>query len=1160
MQRYHNLVLLFLLFSLTSRAQTSLFETNDDFPQEYLSNLFFPGTARIESANLFGSDRQFTVYEDVFSAFPVGEGLLFTTGDYSPANIPGFPLNMTMGGFYNSLLLEDLTQSAAPTFDPVILTVTFRPLVDSLLFRFAFASEEHPQYSCSTYNDVMGIYLEGPNYPQPQNISEIAPFEPVGVSSVFCFGNDFLPTGSLMGYNAISNVFERWVPVNICGLYTMHIVLTDVDDTQLDSGIFLEPIKPVTPNTIQTTSDYVYVEGCSTKPVEVKLKWNDYFSPVTYEFGGTASMPDDYSLSIPAAGNVFNSNVFFKPEIVNDNIPDEGEYFTLTVRSENPGCQIEGTLLYYIAELDSTEQTVCVDSVPAFKPQEPAVLNFQQNSPLNFQFDFLKSSLSTAGFPYEYLMSPFMLEEVCLNATTNNNGQLRLYLESPMMSKLELTTSNGSGNQLTNSCFSPLASVKFDGIAPATGRYEPEGLWSALGKPPVNGLWSLLAKGGGTIQNWRMRLTKSFLYREFDYLWPDGQTSSHALIAAADTAQTLVVKLDNDLMSMDMPVRIIPQSAENVYLTPSICYGDTLELYGQQFYANQLTADISIGNCDSIIHIDVALLPAPLTILQQTLCADDQVVVGQQVFNSQNPTGVVHFSSSSGCDSIVEVDLTFRPVTNIPVEMTICANDSLQVGNDVYNSQHPSGVTVLYYENGCDSVRYNVNLTIFPAPTTYLSPDLCAGDVLLVGDILFTESMPNGIVHLNTWQGCDSIIQVHLNYLPPNIVSLMPSLCAGETFEAGGQIFDASNPVGAIYLTSAAGCDSIILVNATFGQGITATINETLCAGQTLTVGGTIFDAQNPGGTVTVASPSGCDTVYIVDLNFWPPNITSVRPILCTGQTYEAGGVVFDEANPDGILYLTSAAGCDSVIMVNVSFVPAFMTSIQETLCAGQSMTVAGVIFNEQHPSGTINLETNAGCDSIITVSLQFLPITLAGLVQEICYGDTLVIGSDIYHAQHTSGQTILSYPNGCDSLRLFVNINVLPVYLDTIEASIAAGEIFTLGNQTYSQSGTYVQNLTTTDGCDSTLVLVLDVASGTTDPQAMGIRFSPNPTNGKIVIQATQEAELPAHWSLLDAQGRVLIERGTGHEIDLSYLPSGVYWVRMLWRDRIATAKVIRE
>ncbi len=87
---------------------------------------------------------------------------------------------------------------------------------------------------------------------------------------------------------------------------------------------------------------------------------------------------------------------------------------------------------------------------------------------------------------------------VCIDIETDWCSDLRIFLRAPNGALLELSTNNGgSGDNYTNTCFSPTATTFIQaGTPPFTGFFRPEGMWSVLNNTPINGNWTLVASDG----------------------------------------------------------------------------------------------------------------------------------------------------------------------------------------------------------------------------------------------------------------------------------------------------------------------------------------------------------------------------------------------------------------------------------------------------------------------------------------------------------------------------------------------------------------------------------------------------------------------------------------------------------------------------------------
>ena len=92
--------------------------------------------------------------------------------------------------------------------------------------------------------------------------------------------------------------------------------------------------------------------------------------------------------------------------------------------------------------------------------------------------------------------------------------------------------------------------------------------------------------------------------------------------------------------------------------------------------------------------------------------------VNGTVYDISNPSGIELVTGSNGCDSLVNIDLTFQTLLSGTFEATICKDESIEVGGQTFDINQPMGSVLLQSTNGCDSVVdvtlsfYDFNITI----------------------------------------------------------------------------------------------------------------------------------------------------------------------------------------------------------------------------------------------------------------------------------------------------------------------------------------------------------------------------------------------------------------------------------------------------------------
>lgn len=94
---------------------------------------------------------------------------------------------------------------------------------------------------------------------------------------------------------------------------------------------------------------------------------------------------------------------------------------------------------------------------------------------------------------------------------------------------------------------------------------------------------------------------------------------------------------------------------------------------------------------------------------------------------------------------------------------------------------------------------------------------------------------------------------------------------------------------------------------------------------------------------------------------------------LCDNYNEEIGGILFDADNPTGTVELETAAGCDSTLQVNFTIAPTYEIDLDATITNGESYQVG--TFNFTEPGAyEVQLYTQfTNCDSIVNLNLTVL-------------------------------------------------------------------------------------------------------------------------------------------------------------------------------------------
>ncbi len=199
------------------------------------------------------------------------DGIILTSGRAGDGGSPGQlgansrPNNCGVGVNNGGPTSDpDLEQIASGFLNNICrLEFDFVPDYNLMLFRYVFASEEYSQYANSSFNDVFGFFITGPNPEDPDNpyVGEniaLVPFTdpplPITINNVNN-GQKNCPNGpdgpcmnceyfrhvnhDTIQYNGRTTILTAKAYLYPDSVYYIKLAVADVSDALWDSGVFL---------------------------------------------------------------------------------------------------------------------------------------------------------------------------------------------------------------------------------------------------------------------------------------------------------------------------------------------------------------------------------------------------------------------------------------------------------------------------------------------------------------------------------------------------------------------------------------------------------------------------------------------------------------------------------------------------------------------------------------------------------------------------------------------------------------------------------------------------------------------------------------------------------------------------------------------------------
>ncbi|MBK9730702.1 MAG: T9SS type A sorting domain-containing protein [Chitinophagaceae bacterium] len=381
-----------------------------------------------------------------------------------------------------------------------------------------------------------------------------------------------------------------------------------------------------------------------------------------------------------------------------------------------------------------------------------------------------------------------------------------------------------------------------------------------------------------------------------------------------------------------------------------------------------------------------------------------------------------------------------------------------------------------------------------------------AGRITMAGGFEQTIDFDPGIAvyNLTSILGTSDCFVLQLNSCIPAETSINATICTGDSIFASGEYQTMSGEY-IDYLTASDGCDSIVTLHLTVLPSANNNVIAAICEGDNyLFEGSTLTDAGIY--TVHLVAGNGCDSTITLTLTVHPNYETILNATICEGNTFPFNGNEIDSTGTY-MANLLATTGCDSMITLHLEVLPIMNTEISENICEGETFLFNGMTLNTAGDYSAA-LISNSGCDSLVTLHLTETIINAAVM---------------------QSNDTLFATGNGSIQWILCESGLPIPGADQTIFIPIQAGTyaaVFTNGN------------CSDTTVCKYYTVINAPVAN-------FNVEVYPNPAREKITIQIS-DYSFPVTAELRNVFGELIEQKEFSKIVtfELQELPSGIYFL----------------
>ncbi|MGB3227172.1 MAG: gliding motility-associated C-terminal domain-containing protein [Saprospiraceae bacterium] len=440
------------------------------------------------------------------------------------------------------------------------------------------------------------------------------------------------------------------------------------------------------------------------------------------------------------------------------------------------------------------------------------------------------------------------------------------------------------------------------------------------------------------------------------------------------------------------------------------------------------------------------------------LCPGDSLKIQNTIYNNLNPSGTERFpnAATNGCDSLADIEVRFYPDARSIINQQLCETEAITINNRIYDQNNPKGQEIIIggSMNGCDSI-IDIDLKFIPTSNFNYFGSLCESQSVIVNgktynalNLTGTDTLKNASIF-----GCDSIVQILLQLNKTSTFIYRNTICKNDSIVLAGTVFNKNRQAILDTLPSQSynGCDSIRDIQIQFFQDAVGSYQTTLCSNQSVTINGTVYSKNKSSGQEIIknGSVNGCDSMVNV-LLFFKSVVSSIyTSSICENESIQINGKTYNQANASGIdtLYGQALGGCDSIVRVNIIFKHGSSGFYQATICENDTIYLNGKPYYKNISSAIDTLKGFAtnGCDSILTIQLLLNPNKQGFIKDTLCPDESILINGKTYNANNKKGIEYLSTSSGCDSI---INIDLQFSNLELIyesELIIPPGSSYTI-------------------------------------------------------------------------------------------------------------------
>jgi len=405
------------------------------------------------------------------------------------------------------------------------------------------------------------------------------------------------------------------------------------------------------------------------------------------------------------------------------------------------------------------------------------------------------------------------------------------------------------------------------------------------------------------------------------FSWDNSVANGITFIPSSTTTYTVTGTDVNGCVNTST-VDITVNSKHYITSIVGLCIGDSSFAGGAYQKVNGVYYD-SLSNsagCDSIIETVLTIDSLIIVNLSLNICSGDSLLINGN-YESVSDTFYNNTVNSGSCDSLTITSLTVNNPTTGTDNQTACDSFTWIDGNS-YTSSNNTAFFTLQNSSGCDSL-VTLDLVINNSNNGVDIQTSCDSFTWINGNS-YTSSNNTATFTLQNSSGCDSLVTLDL-VINNSYSSILP-ITSCNSFVWYGMTYDSSGTYTNVY-QNVDGCDSSITLDLTINNGSTSTVSISAC--NSFEWDGTTYDSTG-FYTNNYTDVNGCDSTVTLDLliYFIQATIDTLGgDLVASGglsylwNTGATNSTIIPDTNGLYTVVATDANGCADTAIFNVTYI-----------------------------------------------------------------------------------------------------------------------------------------------------------------------------------------------------------------------------------------------